>query len=353
MKPDERVGTVLVLFPGALGDFVCFFPALEELARGRSVDLLARGDYADLLPPRIAARSLERYEVRRLFAPGAELDERLKAFYNAYEAVYSWMGSGQPDFVRHLEILCGGKLKIFPFRPSRSRIHMADYYLSCIGAMPSDNLSTIQPRHDGLLWAERFWEEQGLRDSSVLALAPGSGAKEKNWPLEFYRAVAEWWEKDHGRTVVLLGPVEEERAEIGEEWGSAILVRRLGLAQVAASLSRCALYLGNDSGITHLAAALGVETVALFGPTDPVQWAPRGKKVTLIGQRVECSPCAHPILKRCPHRKCLTGLSPDVVLDVLRNKASGAAATGARFLTRWGAEIKVRFTKNPEEIILP
>ncbi|MEK7783617.1 MAG: glycosyltransferase family 9 protein, partial [Candidatus Binatota bacterium] len=77
---------------------------------------------------------------------------------------------------------------------------------------------------------------------------------------------------------------------------------------------RCDLYLGNDSGVTHLASVLGVETVALFGPTDPLQWALRGKRHTVITQNVECSPCLPPVMNSCPHRKCLTMLSPDYVI---------------------------------------
>jgi len=74
------------------------------------------------------------------------------------------------------------------------------------------------------------------------------------------------------------GPVEEERMADYRSWGDALLVNGLSLSQVVALLSRCDVYLGNDSGITHLAAALGIETVAIFGPTDPVQWGPPGEK---------------------------------------------------------------------------
>lgn len=310
---------ILVFFPGALGDFICFLPALEKLATATEVDLYARTEYAGLPPAPVRVYSLERYEVSRLFVPGAEREERLQRFFGPYSRIYSWMGSGQQDFVKHVQMLAGGKLSIFPFRPSGSRIHMVDYFLSCVGIeAPREMLPDILIRPGALAWRRWFWRRSGLEGKRVLVLSPGSGAREKNWPIGSYMAVAEWWEKKFdGQSVVVLGPVEEEREQNGNCWGNARVVRGLELAKLAALISRCDLYLGNDSGVSHLAAAVGVKTVALFGPTDPLQWAPRGRRVTVVTQNVECSPCLPQVMKLCPHRKCLNALSPDSVIHRL------------------------------------
>ncbi len=122
--------------------------------------------------------------------------------------------------------------------------------------------------------------------------------------------------------LVILGPAEEGskvEAMAGED---VVVVRHLGLGQVAALLAQCDLYLGNDSGITHLAATIGVRTVALFGPTDPVQWRPRGKSVTVITEGVECSPCGISAMTSCTHRKCLSRLSPQTVIGLLNEMVS-------------------------------
>lgn len=310
---------ILVIFPGALGDFICFLPALTKLARDQKVDLLARTEYRDLLPAAIQTRSLECHEISRLFVSGADEEVSLRRFFGSYACIYSWMGSAQQDFAKHLGSLSEGKLKIFPFRPSAARVHMTDYFLSCVGEEhPAEILLDIPIRSEALAWRRRFWRQSGLEGKEVLILSPGSGAIEKNWPPEFYIEVAEWWEKKiGGESVVIRGPVEEERAQNGNHWGRARVVRGLELAQAAALICQGDLYLGNDSGITHLAAVLGVETVALFGPTDPAEWAPRGKRVTVITQSVECSPCLPPVMKSCPHRKCLTTLSPGNVIQRL------------------------------------
>lgn len=309
----------MVLFPGALGDFICFLPALECLAERAEIDLLARTEFSDLVPARVRVTSLERYEIARLFVPDAAQEERLQAFFSPYQRIYSWTGSRQPDFVRQLELLCGGKATFFPFRPPPARMHVADYYLSCVGRRHAGtSLLSVPLRSEALAWSDRFFKDRGLEGERILVLAPGSGAREKNWPAEFYKVVEEWWERRFAaEAIFLLGPVEEERGVIDTPMGHAQVISGLDLAKVAALLVRCALYLGNDSGVTHLAAALGVETVALFGPSDPVQWAPQGRRVTVINLGVECSPCFDSVMKLCPHRKCLTTLSPGKVIDSL------------------------------------
>jgi len=315
LSTEGRKG--LAIFPGALGDFICFLPALERMTRWGTVDLLARSEYAALLSPQVRMRPLECREIAALFVAGAGRDQRLQDFFGPYTFVYSWMGNHQPDFVSNLQALCQGDLGIFPFHPSQLGIHMADYYLSCLEeAYLRGPLPIIPIRSDAIAWGDCFWQGYGLEGRKVLALAPGSGARGKNWPADFFQSAAERWEEELGhKALVILGPVEEERAEVGNPWAHGLVVRGLDLAQLAALLARSDLYLGNDSGVTHLAAALGVKTIALFGPTDARQWAPRGKRVTVVTRSVACSPCDPPVMKSCPHRRCLATISPE---DVMR-----------------------------------
>jgi ADP-heptose:LPS heptosyltransferase len=328
---------VLVLFPGALGDFICFLPALQALARKAQVDVLAQTAFADLTPARIRVRSLECYEIRRLFAAGAAEDKRCVEFFGSYTSIYSWTGNGQDHFVRSLDGLSRGRARVYPFRCADGRTHQMDYYLSCLGtALENPDAPLIAPRREAMDWSEKYWAQNGLENRLVLALAPGSGANEKNWPVAFYQAVASWWRrKTGGAVVVILGPVEEERGAWNFLCTGNLVARKLSLAQVVALLSRSRLYLGNDSGVTHVAAALGIRTVALFGPSDVRQWAPRGKKVTIVTQNVECSPCARRIMKSCTHRKCLTTLAPEQIIRILKQLPERAT------LTRGGQEFRL------------
>jgi ADP-heptose:LPS heptosyltransferase len=157
----------------------------------------------------------------------------------------------------------------------------------------------------------------------LLVVAPGSGAKEKNWPRDYFREIIEWWQRSaggkgrslSGKVSVVLGPAEE--AEYPFWTQHAAVARGLSLGQLAALLSLADVYLGNDSGVTHLAAAVGAKTIALFGPTDPAEWAPRGRDIEVISREVECSPCEHAAMKSCPHRKCLATLKPQDVIAAL------------------------------------
>lgn len=331
------------MFPGALGDFLCFLPALERLAGGRRVDLLARSEYAEVLPASIRTRSLECREISRLFVNGADRDPELRQFFHPYGRVYSWMASSQPPFVANLSSLSNGRLKIFPFRPPDRRQHMTEYYLSCLEESHSpETFAPIVLREDALAWSDRYWNIHALPHGKVLALAPGSGSKEKNWPARFFAAVAEWWAKSVcGRVLTFLGPAEAALSGAESFRRSSLVVHDESLGKVAALLSRCDLYLGNDSGLTHLAAALGVPSAALFGPSDPVQWAPRGRRVIVARQDVACSPCSDYERKVCPHRRCLTEFEPDEVIAKLESLRPADLPTGFASLTRRGTKINV------------
>jgi ADP-heptose:LPS heptosyltransferase len=302
----------LVIFPGALGDFVCFLPALRKIIRRhRRVDVLARSEYAGLLA-RVPLRSIEHPEISRLFSAPAEEDERLRAFFAHYENIYSWIGSREPDFIRSLRRVFQGELRCFPSLPA-ARIHATDFYLSCVGGNDSlgEEGEILDPVPPAKVWARRYSEEHAFNERNVLFLAPGSGGRKKNWPVKAYRDIADWWEREmRGLAVTILGPVEAEDQETIKTFDrGACVLKGLELEKVAALFSYGNLYLGNDSGLTHLSAALGVKTVAIFGPTDPVRWAPRGPIVKILRLGAECSPCDHTMMDDCPHRCCLTSLS--------------------------------------------
>ena len=329
---------ICVIFPGALGDFLCFLPTLRLLAAHAPVDLFARSEFAGLVPPAVRVRSSECYEITGLFVPGTAPAERLCDFFRGYGFVYSWLGSQYQEFVQSLQMVSQGRARLFPFRPANLGIvHQADYYLSCIGEMGQGSaIPLIEPKPEIMAWCKSYWARHFLNDKPVLALAPGSGSREKNWPVTSYRAIVEWWiSQTGGAVVVIVGPVEEERGGLEPLLDHSVAAVNLDLEQVAALLKRSHLYLGNDSGITHLAAAVGVRTVALFGPSDTHQWAPRGKQVTVLSRNVECSPCDLPVMKSCLHRQCLTGFSAEKVIAELANLPELAS------LTRLGPGIKV------------
>jgi ADP-heptose:LPS heptosyltransferase len=333
----------LVLFPGALGDFVCFLPVLEFLAERTPIDLLAWTEFSELVPARIKVASLERFEIRHLFVSGGGGDERVRRFFETYECTYSWMGSGDLTFKQEVQAATQGRVRLFQFHSRKSQMHQANYYFSClkIDSVPSMPHIPLMPDADH--WAEVYWAENSLKSKPMLAIAPGSGAREKNWPVISFEMIARWWrERIGGSVIIILGPVEEERGGYESLCRYGVAIRGITLGRLAAVIARCSLYVGNDSGISHLAAALGVPTAAVFGPSNINQWAPRGKTVLVFRHEVPCSPCAVSVMKNCRHRDCLAALTPAEVIRQLERWPPLVT------LTRLGAGIRVPPEISPE-----
>jgi ADP-heptose:LPS heptosyltransferase len=313
----------LVFFPGALGDFICFLPALCALAQTVFVDLFARSEFADLVPEKVRVRSLECYEVNRLFVSGADNEDKMRSFFAGYASTYSWMGSGQDVFVRQLQNLCQGRARIFSFDSEATERHQSEYYISCLPVVDSESLIPRIPlKPEARAWSADYWARHSFDGRQVLILAPGSGAREKNWPARSFAAVAEWWrEQRGGECLVILGPVEEERGGFEPLVRQYKTARNLTLAELAALIARGDLYLGNDSGISHLAAALGIPTLSLFGPSNVKKWRPQGERVRIINRMLECAPCAIAVMKHCGHRSCLSALEPAEIIQQLQTMA--------------------------------
>jgi heptosyltransferase-2 len=152
-----------------------------------------------------------------------------------------------------------------------------------------------------------------------MAVAPGSGSRSKNWPLAHYYEISRALGWDYGlRVAWLAGPAEDEMlpylSPLAKAQGQLLLANR-PLARVARVLSRCRFYIGNDSGLTHLAAAVnGPEVLALFGPTDPGVWAPLGPHVRTLRAPCPQTPEAAAGMVSRPEARCLQGLSPETVL---------------------------------------
>jgi ADP-heptose:LPS heptosyltransferase len=114
-----------------------------------------------------------------------------------------------------------------------------------------------------------------------LALHPGSGSPAKNWPAGRFGELARRLSPDR-EWLLVAGPADEEALESLGVPPGARLARELPLPPLAAVLGRAGLYVGNDSGVSHLAAAAGAPTLTLFGPTAPALWAPLGRRVEVV-----------------------------------------------------------------------
>ena len=314
-RPDD---SALVFFPGALGDLLCFLPALLGLrARHRgTLALVASPSLLDLLVlPAVERVSIDRREVADLFSPAAPVAMATRAVFGGCARAYSWTGSGDAVFARRLADATGGLVSVFAFRGMLPGEHAAAYYARCVGVAPCKPSAEHIQQDD--TWLGRLDETQRiLVAQGGLVVHPGSGSRAKNWcgHLELVRR----WRRRHGqRVTVLCGPAE---AHIGARVPPAAhVLRGLSLAQVAALLRVAALYVGNDSGISHLAGVLGVRGAVLFGPSDPSVWAPPGGTLQVLRGAAGCPTCT-------PDRFCVHRLRVGAVVDALERLGEPVAA---------------------------
>lgn len=257
----------LVVHTGGIGDFLLACPSIEALGREGPVELLGRKDRLELAVAGGIAESahgLERAGFDSIFdAPS----RKLRDFLAPFQRVVVWMEDAEGGIRRGLEACGVADIQIYPgLPPADWSRHASSYYLGCLGAP------------EGLDFELSFASGDATHD---VILHPGSGSEAKNWPLERYAALAQDLESSGRKVTWCLGPAELEREP---DAFSAIpnSARRIvtdSLVDLATHLGAACDYIGNDSGITHLAAAVGCPTIALFGPTNPKVWAPRACRV--------------------------------------------------------------------------
>ena len=300
----------VILQPGAIGDCILTLPLAElmkETVCPGGVDIIGHTEYLGMLPGRScvdAVKSLDSMSLHRLFAGEGDFeladgDPLIMAF-----AGYSWIASflGEPDspFEKNLifTVNCSNSAEVITLamKPdAEHNIHVSDFYRKQFveqGGLSSQehnsaiSMPLIRPTQADIYRGKEILAENGIKPTvKPVVIHPGSGGAHKWWHLGNFLAVARMLEKEGTDSVFLLGPAEMER--FGESTISYIrelgkLLTDLQLSDVLSVLSCSRAFLGNDSGITHLAAAVGIRTVAVFGPTDPAVYAPIGPAVTIL-----------------------------------------------------------------------
>jgi heptosyltransferase II len=213
--------------------------------------------------------------------------------------------------------------------PAVRREHQAYYYLDILSGLrllpsrlwldKSCRLdAAIGVRPEDLQAAHRMLGEHGLSgEARIVGVNPGAAyGPAKRWASERFAAVADILSSRFRSRIVIFGSAAER--EIAQEMASGmrskpvIFAGRTTLGQLMALISRCALLITNDSGPMHLAAALGVPQVAIFGSTSEVATGPISNLARIVRNPVDCSPC---FLRECPiDFRCMTGISVERVV---------------------------------------
>ena len=292
----------LVIRGGAIGDFVLTLPILEAIQvadRDAEVEILGYPSIAELAVGRrlaTAARRVDGPEWAPLFSPDGELADAERDYLARFDRVFCiWP---DPDGVLCDNLRRSGASQLIhvnPMPPADWTSHAIEYMVRQWRAagLEMEHLEPhLYPAERDAWWAERYMRVTGAGHAPLLGLHPGSGSAKKTWPARHYVAVAQdWMQRRRGHVLIAAGPADdgplaELTAALDEE--RVFVLQNESLPRVAAVLQRCAAFVGNDSGITHIAAAVRAPTVAIFGPTDPRVWrplAPRVRVVSPAGQK--------------------------------------------------------------------
>ncbi len=326
--------STVIRSPNWIGDGVMSLPAIrayKDRFPGERLAVLAKGYLADIylnIPEIDEIIPIpDRWSARAYFSCVRELRKKRFSrgilFTNSFSSALFFRLAGVPHSAGYGRDLRGGLLHERVPAPG-PYAHHQDYYLGIVGHLAGDEIRGAFPATLVVTAAEReradrWLAEQGIRPGTpLLAVSPAAAyGSAKAWPPERFREVIRRWGESHpGAAVLLLGTAGERRgiAAVAAGLPGRVLnlAGSLSLRRSIAVLSRCRLFIGNDSGLMHIAAALGVPLVAVFGPTEPGRTAPLARRYRLLHRGADCAPCRR---RRCPtDHRCMTAIGADEVL---------------------------------------
>ncbi|HMO50619.1 MAG TPA: glycosyltransferase family 9 protein [Kiritimatiellia bacterium] len=279
-----RPARILVLRGGALGDFLVTLPVLSAL-RARWPDAhieliayplpgaLARAaGLVDVVKPLFASG------IARYFVDNATIRDDDQAYFASFDFIVQYLHDPGGVLVENLK-RCGVKI-LLQASPLIENQHAIDHFLQPLTALAlydSDPIPRLNLPAAGSVQLD-------IPTAPWLAIHPGSGGRNKNWSLDAFLAVADHAEQTLGiSSVFITGDAEREFIpDLDRKLGGRTWWHQPDLVELAIALGQARGYLGNDSGISHLAAAVAVPSVVMFGPTNPDLWAPRGSQVTIV-----------------------------------------------------------------------
>ena len=292
---EVQGGRILCIHQGALGDFILALPAiralrehlqptwLEIMGHPWILPLVSGPPYAD------AVTDINRAQMALLFQEETALPEALQAYLGAFDAAF-YFGISK-TLVHNLRQRGsrrgsrGGIRKTFILPPfPAQQQHLVDHHLSSLeklGISAPSSTPDLFLRDEAKEEAKAFFRERCWGLDEIIALHPGAGGRTKVWPPQRFAALGKALARGSKKLLIIQGPADEEAVHevvAGLAGTPHLVVNNVPITQLAALLSHASLFVGNDSGVSHLAAALGVLTLALFGPTDPAVWAPRGDR---------------------------------------------------------------------------
>ena len=289
MPLQLHMNRILVIRGGAIGDFILTLPAIKLLRDrfpGAHIEILGHKHIVALAERRFyadAVRSIEEGPLAGYFAKDAALPAELTSYFSSFDLIVSYLfdpdGIFQGNLTRcRIKRFVAGPPKLSGHEHAAAQLARP---LEQIGLYLQDSAATIYPTEEDREFARNFL---GDAREPVVALHPGSGSKTKNWPIESWQELGEHLFSAKRNVLVIAGEADEERMRLLETaWKNKPVrfAKHLPLPHLSALLED-SLFVGHDSGVSHLAAAVGARSILLFGPTNPDVWAPSNRNVTVL-----------------------------------------------------------------------
>ena len=282
---NEKSLRTLAVHTGGIGDLILAAPALEWLARQGPLEIAGYPERLALIREGGVAHAVHYLDTMDFGSLFSRPSVRLRDFLHPFGRAVVWM-KDDGAIVRGLQEAGIEDVHCYPgIPPDDWPGHAADYFADCVGRP-----GIAVPRL-------RFTAHH----AADVLLHPGSGSTKKNWPWKNFLALAEALRAQDCTIAWCMGPAEEALQPPDGD----VVLRETPLPRLASFLSGARLCVGNDSGIAHLAAAVGCPTLTLFGPTDPARWAPRGPSARVLHnpswpQTEEVIPQARALLRSTP-----------------------------------------------------
>jgi heptosyltransferase-3 len=288
----RKMKRILVIRGGAIGDFILTLPALRALRKtfpDAHIEILGYKHIVSLAENRFyaqAVRSIEYGPLSSFFTKTAELADDLANYFAGFDLIVSYLYDPDGLFEMNLrrcgvENLLRGPHKIDQAEHAAMQLARP---LAELGIGTNEFAAKVFPSAPDRQFARDFIKDVAR---PIVAIHPGSGSERKNWPLQ------NWIELGNrllasgifgGSLLVVSGEADQAQvAQLQSLWTNAraTFARNLPLPHLVAVLEQT-IFIGHDSGISHLAAAAGANCILLFGPTDPRVWAPRNENVRVI-----------------------------------------------------------------------
>ena len=311
-QANRSAARALIIQPGAIGDCILTLPLADCLKTHFGIGtvlMLGRSNYIEYFPGRTCIdgiKDIDSIDLHRLFVEHKTFEledgDSLISDFAGFRQIVTFLGESGSNFEANLTFTayCSNSADITTLRlkpPTDFTGHITQFYLdSFISAqhpdmLPADkNISCnlkkayFAPGKSDLTSGRKILESAGVKPGgNIVVIHPGSGGVPKCWHIDnFYMLAEQLCEKDI-KVAFLLGPAEMERFEkktIDALGVVAPVLSELSLTETFQTISCANCFIGNDSGITHLAAATGIPTIACFGPTNPAQYSPVGPLVS-------------------------------------------------------------------------